>query len=107
MLQKNPYRQLARAGEEFRLTCPVESDPEPMRQWTKDGHQISEAGGWDRYRVLRKGILKITPLTEEDTGIFKCQATNGFGSVQIEYLLYVMRKYTCTLQLCVASIYFP
>lgn len=49
--------------------------------------------GWDRYRVRADDwTLSVRDVQLDDTGIFTCRATNGFGSIDITYLVYVSRK---------------
>ncbi|XP_078455625.1 fibroblast growth factor receptor-like 1 isoform X1 [Lampetra planeri] len=82
-------RVLARVGRTLKLSCPVEGDPPPLIMWSKDGRNIHS--GWMRYRVLRDG-LRVTELEPDDAGVFTCQATNGFGSVTINYSLAVIEE---------------
>ncbi|XP_043562941.1 fibroblast growth factor receptor-like 1 isoform X2 [Chiloscyllium plagiosum] len=55
--------------------------------WTKDGRTIHS--GWTRFRVLRQG-LKIKEVEAEDAGTYICKATNGFGSINLNYTLIVI-----------------
>ena len=86
-------RQVARLGRTVRLQCPVEGDPPPLTMWTKDGRTIH--GGWSRFRVLPQG-LKVKEVEREDAGAYVCKATNGFGSLSVNYTLIVMGR----CQLC-------
>ncbi|XP_053701599.1 fibroblast growth factor receptor-like 1 [Synchiropus splendidus] len=81
------HRQTARIGSAIKLPCPVEGDPPPLIMWTKDGRNIHS--GWIRFRVLRMG-LKIKEVEADDTGTYICKATNGFGSVNVNYTLIVI-----------------
>ncbi|KAK9533669.1 hypothetical protein VZT92_008774 [Zoarces viviparus] len=81
------HRQMARLGSTIRLPCPVEGDPPPLIMWTKDGRNIHS--GLIRFRVLRM-VLKIKEVEANDTGTYICKATNGFGSVDINYTLIVI-----------------
>ncbi|KAG7461530.1 hypothetical protein MATL_G00192050 [Megalops atlanticus] len=85
--EKISHRQTVRIGRTMKLPCPVEGDPPPLIMWTKDGRNIHS--GWMRFRVLRQG-LKIKEVEAEDAGTFVCKATNGFGSVNINYTLIVI-----------------
>ncbi|XP_016402650.1 fibroblast growth factor receptor-like 1, partial [Sinocyclocheilus rhinocerous] len=71
----------------MKLQCPVEGDPPPLIMWTKDGRNIHS--GWMRFRVLQQ-TLRIKEVEAEDAGTFICKATNGFGSVNINYTLIVI-----------------
>ncbi|XP_063765233.1 fibroblast growth factor receptor-like 1 isoform X1 [Eleginops maclovinus] len=85
--EKVAHRQMARLGSNIKLPCPVEGDPPPLIMWTKDGRNIHS--GWIRFRILRMG-LKIKEVEADDTGTYICKATNGFGSVNINYTLIVI-----------------
>ena len=81
---------IAKAGDTVRLNCPVKSDPDPIFSWFKDDESIHQ--GWDRFRILTKG-LRIKNIEVEDSGIYQCRATNGFGSVDVEYVVFVKGKF--------------
>jgi hypothetical protein len=80
--------QLHRAGGTLRLSCPVELDSQPIFEWTRDGENIYS--GWERFKVTNQG-LRIRDLAEDDSGHYVCRATNGFGSVTLDYDVYVYR----------------
>uniref|UniRef100_A0A4X2LQS6 Fibroblast growth factor receptor-like 1 n=1 Tax=Vombatus ursinus TaxID=29139 RepID=A0A4X2LQS6_VOMUR len=84
-------RQSARLGRTVKLLCPVEGDPPPLTMWTKDGRTIHS--GWARFRVLPQG-LKIKEVERGDAGTYVCKATNGFGSLSVNYTLIVMDDVT-------------
>lgn len=90
MADKVVPRQVARLGRTVRLQCPVEGDPPPLTMWTKDGRTIH--GGWSRFRVLPQG-LKVKEVEPEDAGAYVCKATNGFGSLSVNYTLIVMGQW--------------
>ncbi|XP_075868444.1 fibroblast growth factor receptor-like 1a [Nelusetta ayraudi] len=81
------HRQSARLGRTVKLPCPVEGDPPPLIMWTKDGRNIHS--GWSRFRVLQHG-LRVKEVETEDAGTYVCKATNGFGSVNVNYTLIVI-----------------
>ncbi|KAL1261436.1 hypothetical protein QQF64_006701, partial [Cirrhinus molitorella] len=85
--EKVAHRQTVRIGRTMKLQCPVEGDPPPLIMWTKDGRNIHS--GWMRFRVLQQA-LRIKEVEAEDAGTFICKATNGFGSVNINYTLIVI-----------------
>ncbi|KAM9086433.1 fibroblast growth factor receptor-like 1 isoform 1-T1 [Megaptera novaeangliae] len=87
MADKVVPRQVARLGRTVRLQCPVEGDPPPLTMWTKDGRTVH--GGWSRFRVLPQG-LKVKEVERGDAGAYVCKATNGFGSLSVNYTLIVM-----------------
>ena len=75
------------AGESLRLTCPVQADPSPYIAWDKDGDVIHL--GWDRFRV-KQDVLTVKDAEPDDSGVYTCSATNGFGKVNVEYWVYVV-----------------
>lgn len=75
--------------------CPVEADPAPLMQWIKDGHAIHS--GWQRFRVVQDGALRIKDVQIEDAGRYVCKATNGFGSINVNYSLIVIGKFFWTI----------
>uniref|UniRef100_A0A665VZJ2 Fibroblast growth factor receptor-like 1 n=1 Tax=Echeneis naucrates TaxID=173247 RepID=A0A665VZJ2_ECHNA len=81
------HRQSIRLGRTMKLPCPVEGDPPPLIMWTKDGRNIHS--GWTRFRVLQHA-LRIKEVETDDAGTYICKATNGFGSVNINYTLIVI-----------------
>ncbi|CAN9502126.1 unnamed protein product [Ophioblennius macclurei] len=85
--EKVAHRHTARLGSAIKLPCPVDGDPPPLLMWTKDGRNIHS--GWIRFRILRMG-LKIKEVEADDTGTYICKATNGFGSVNVNYTLIVI-----------------
>lgn len=91
MADKVAPRQVARLGRTVRLQCPVEGDPPPLTMWTKDGRTIH--GGWSRFRVLPHG-LRVKDVEREDAGAYVCKATNGFGSLSVNYTLIVMGQWS-------------
>lgn len=93
--EKVAHRQTVRIGRTMKLQCPVEGDPPPLIMWTKDGRNIHS--GWMRFRVLQQA-LRIKEVEAEDAGTFICKATNGFGSVNINYTLIVIGKFYKTSQ---------
>lgn len=96
--EKVVHRQSARIGSAIKLPCPVEGDPPPLIMWTKDGRNIHS--GWIRFRILRMG-LKIKEVEADDSGTYICKATNGFGSVNINYTLIVIGECRRIFCLCI------
>jgi len=89
-------RHLVKPGDRLRLSCPVKANPPALVTWYKDGGTIHL--GWDRYRVRADDwTLSVRDVQLDDTGIFTCRATNGFGSIDITYLVYVSRKSAVTM----------
>jgi len=90
-------RRVLRAGVNLRLVCPVESPPPPpLVKWTKDGEAVHL--GWERYRV-HGGVLRIRDVNVDDSGVFVCHATNGFGTIDVKFLVYVYGTVVATAPL--------
>ncbi|XP_002737203.1 fibroblast growth factor receptor-like 1 [Saccoglossus kowalevskii] len=95
MAQRGPPRlagtvngfQRVRVGRTVKLLCKVEADPPALSVWTKDKQNIHNA--WDRFHILNQG-LKIKDVELEDAGHYICKATNGFGSITVNYTLTVL-----------------
>ena len=90
--------QVFREGEGLRLACPVKGEPTPWVEWSKDDIVINS--GWQRFRTLQRGHLKARELLLEDSGSYVCKATNGFGTISVQFHLFIRREYTlcsCTL----------
>ncbi|BFY97620.1 hypothetical protein BsWGS_00660 [Bradybaena similaris] len=80
-------RVIAKLGKNTRLPCPAQSDHE-LTQWKKDGQSINP--GWDRLKVSREGHLRIQDTEMSDAGTYTCIATNGYGSISINYTVIVL-----------------
>ena len=39
-----------------------------------------------------EGVLRVKDMEEDDTGVYVCKATNGFGSVDVKFLVYVYTR---------------
>ena len=96
-MSANGYRRrhLVSAGEALRLGCPVDSGVDavggrsaPIITWYKDDDEIGV--GWERYRVRHDDALNVRDVEPDDSGVFVCRATNGFGSVDVKYLVLVL-----------------
>lgn len=84
-------KHVVRLGHTVRLPCPVEGDPPPLVLWVKDGRNVNQ--GWGRYRVLRRS-LKISEIEASDAGMYVCRATNGFGSLALNYTVVIVGECT-------------
>ena len=87
-------RQVAKVGQsKKKFLCPVDADPPPIFiQWLKDGDPVSDV--WTRFRVNdNDGSLRIKDIELEDAGKYVCKATNGFGSIMVNYSLIVVGMY--------------
>ncbi|XP_048105503.1 fibroblast growth factor receptor-like 1 [Alosa alosa] len=84
----SPLRVESRGAFGAVLSCgPVDHDPPPLLMWTKDGRNIHS--GWLRFRILQLG-LRVKQVEPDDAGTYVCKATNGFGSVSVNYTLIII-----------------
>uniref|UniRef100_A0A8C9RDA4 Immunoglobulin superfamily DCC subclass member 3 n=1 Tax=Scleropages formosus TaxID=113540 RepID=A0A8C9RDA4_SCLFO len=60
-----------------RFQCQIHGLPEPIISWEKDGRPVDTED--DRYTLLPTGVLQITGLHPEDSGLFCCVAHNSAG----------------------------
>ncbi|XP_061185350.1 fibroblast growth factor receptor-like 1 [Saccostrea echinata] len=81
-------RQIAKVNHTKKLLCQVEGDPFPFIEWKKDGESINEL--WENHKVLKDGSLRIKQIEVENAGRYVCKATNGFGSIRVNYTLIVV-----------------
>jgi hypothetical protein len=68
---------IVRKDQDVKIVCPISGVPPPIFEWTKDTEVINNYS-WQRFRVTKKS-MKITKATLDDTGIYICKGTNGFG----------------------------
>lgn len=83
-----PHKQLiAYIGKNYKIPCPVVADPPAIMEWSKEGQPIHS--GWERFKVVDTG-LRIKEIEGEDAGYYNCKATNGYGSVTLNFTLTVL-----------------
>ncbi|XP_023964917.2 immunoglobulin superfamily DCC subclass member 3 isoform X2 [Chrysemys picta bellii] len=70
----HPQNAVVEEGGVARFQCQIHGLPEPVILWQKNRVPINTDN--DRYTLLPKGVLQITGLRAEDSGIFHCVATN-------------------------------
>jgi len=93
------YRRHIRqqAGTSVRLQCPVVAEPTALVSWFKDDDEIDIA--WDKHRVVdnlrhrQVSQLRIRNVTTDDSGLYVCTATNGFGTVRAIFRVLVYCTY--------------
>ncbi|XP_036440392.1 immunoglobulin superfamily DCC subclass member 3 [Colossoma macropomum] len=60
-----------------RFQCQIHGLPEPVISWEKDGRPVDTSN--ERYTLLPTGVLQITGVRPEDSGVFCCVAHNSAG----------------------------
>ncbi|XP_062570988.1 hemicentin-1-like isoform X1 [Saccostrea cucullata] len=73
-------------GRNIVLPCRADGRPRPQISWEKDGEKLS---GSYHYRLLRSGWLLIPYSRPEDTGTYRCIATNKAGTDDVSITLTV------------------
>uniref|UniRef100_T1L1C8 Ig-like domain-containing protein n=1 Tax=Tetranychus urticae TaxID=32264 RepID=T1L1C8_TETUR len=98
VFQKNPPRPVSRTkgidrklaveeGSLAVLPCPVDRDENMFIEWSKDGSSLTVFDS--RHRPTASGSLRIIDTELTDSGMYKCSAINGFGSVEMTVQLIV------------------
>ena len=82
--------KVVQIGNNVTLKCPISvANPRNLqRTWYKGDERI-EKYTWERYSLDKKS-LQIKGVTYDDTGIFICKGTNGFGSNEVRIDLFVL-----------------
>ncbi|XP_060030287.1 immunoglobulin superfamily DCC subclass member 3 isoform X2 [Erinaceus europaeus] len=78
----HPQAAVVEEGGVARFQCQIHGLPEPLITWEKNQVPIDTAN--ERYTLLPKGVLQITGLCEEDSGVFHCVASNS-ASVRVSH----------------------
>ncbi|XP_076364458.1 fibroblast growth factor receptor-like 1 isoform X2 [Tachypleus tridentatus] len=77
-------------SSDVQLPCPVEGDQNSLFiEWYKNRQPLSILGG-DHFHVTNRGFLKIRGAVTDDTGLYVCQAVNGFGGLDVNVTLIVL-----------------
>jgi len=84
---KRDYKVVPR-GDSVKLTCPIFGQPTPIITWSKGSETITDYA-WTRF-TLDKKSLKISQAEYDDTGIYICKGTNGYGSNEVRIDLFVI-----------------
>lgn len=62
------------------LVCTAEGNPRPKLSWEFNGKKISSDSS-KKYRVSEPGTkLQVFHVTLGDSGVYRCVATNSYGS---------------------------
>uniref|UniRef100_A0A8C1SME3 Neogenin 1 n=1 Tax=Cyprinus carpio TaxID=7962 RepID=A0A8C1SME3_CYPCA len=80
-------------GESVLLPCVMKGYPVPVIRWTLNDRPIDESR--ERFAVIGGGSLQIVNLTEEDAGIYVCQADSGnmTSEIQAELTVHVPPRF--------------
>ncbi|XP_045251541.2 immunoglobulin superfamily DCC subclass member 3 isoform X3 [Macaca fascicularis] len=78
----HPQATVGEEGGVARFQCQIHGLPEPLITWEKNRVPIDTDN--ERYTLLPKGVLQITGLRAEDSGIFHCVASN-IASIRISH----------------------
>ncbi|KAI2662648.1 Immunoglobulin superfamily DCC subclass member 3 [Labeo rohita] len=72
-----PRSVRAELGGVGRFQCQIHGLPEPVISWERDGRPVDTSD--DRYTLLPTGVLQITGVRPEDSGMYCCVAHNSAG----------------------------
>ncbi|XP_016063995.1 PREDICTED: immunoglobulin superfamily DCC subclass member 3 [Miniopterus natalensis] len=78
----HPQAIVGEEGGVARFQCQIHGLPKPLIMWEKNRVPIDTDN--ERYTLLPKGVLQITGLRAEDSGIFHCVASN-IASVRVSH----------------------
>ncbi|KAK2509082.1 hypothetical protein MC885_003518 [Smutsia gigantea] len=78
----HPQAAVGEEGGVARFQCQIHGLPKPLITWEKNRVPINTDN--ERYTLLPKGVLQITGLQAEDSGIFHCIASN-IASVRVSH----------------------
>eukprot|EP00057_Strongylocentrotus_purpuratus_P020920 XP_011675394.1 PREDICTED: neogenin isoform X3 [Strongylocentrotus purpuratus] len=84
-----PTNTYARLGSTKTLPCTVYGIPTPSIQWKSHGDDIDLLANGDFMSVDNQG-LTIQDLTDQDSGIYQCLASNRWGNIQATAQLIVL-----------------
>ncbi|XP_011333048.1 protein madd-4 isoform X2 [Ooceraea biroi] len=63
-----------------KIRCPVRKFDKAQIMWTKDNKEIRKSR---KYKISRKGALKIIDITSSDSGIYACLAGNSHAETHL------------------------
>ncbi|CAB3373221.1 Hypothetical predicted protein [Cloeon dipterum] len=75
----NPEDYYGHQGQQISLHCTATGHPSPSVTWSRDGKDVRIN---ERVRVLDNGTLTIRHSRVEDSGSYKCSASNFIGTTQ-------------------------
>ncbi|XP_072594925.1 immunoglobulin superfamily DCC subclass member 3 isoform X1 [Vulpes vulpes] len=78
----HPQATVGEEGGVARFQCQIHGLPKPLITWEKNRVPIDTDD--ERYTLLPKGVLQITGLRAEDSGVFHCVASN-IASVRVSH----------------------
>uniref|UniRef100_A0A1I7V4L9 C2 domain-containing protein n=1 Tax=Caenorhabditis tropicalis TaxID=1561998 RepID=A0A1I7V4L9_9PELO len=73
-------------GHDIELTCEV-SDEEAVVNWYKDGKKLVASDRVQFYAMARKRTLRIKGSTDADSGVYKCETTDGRSRAEGEVIV--------------------
>ncbi|XP_076631991.1 ADAMTS-like no long nerve cord isoform X2 [Colletes latitarsis] len=64
----------------IKIRCPVRKFDKSQIKWTKDNKELRRSR---KYKISKKGALKINVITDADSGIYACIAGNSHAETQL------------------------
>lgn len=74
-------------GQKLELRCPVIGHPRPTILWYKDNNLISN---FNKRAKIKKRALMFSKVAYEDSGVYRCDAENKYGTVRHNITLRVL-----------------
>ena len=82
----SPKDQTIPKGQSATFSCFATGDPVPSIKWYKSNNLIS---GNAHFNILPNGTLTVKSVTEQDSGLYTCRATNEAGTTEAKASLLV------------------
>ncbi|XP_048879246.1 neural cell adhesion molecule L1-like isoform X2 [Brienomyrus brachyistius] len=86
---KQPVSQLYAPGETVRLDCQADGIPTPTISWSLNGNPIAAVDP-DVRRMVHGGTLTLRDVTNSDTAVYQCEASNKHGTILVNTYIYVI-----------------
>lgn len=81
--KKTPKTYRLAAGDSFKLDCEALGSPEPQVRWLRNGQIIQN-------NHLPSSTLELSFVSQADSGIYTCEASNLLNSVFLQYTVEVI-----------------
>ena len=79
--------------EKMILSCKVDGDPVLIIQWKFNGKNLEPTGRYFETLLSGSSTLAVNRTTLADEGIYRCEATNSFGTIFDEIIVKFNRKF--------------
>ena len=74
------------AGEPLNLKIPVDGEPPPSKEWTKDGNKVEDGIHLSLFNESYKTTIRISESRRSDSGVYELYAKNVNGTDRCAWL---------------------